>query len=230
MDVIIYIAKSFFSAVLMIVPLVMFLLFYQMVVMRTKVHGLKNILVGILVCVIGLAIFNEGLIFGLMQLGSQVGGSMKPPPITAIITIGIFTFILGYGATMAEPALLATALQAEELTSGALKKNLFIQAVAVGVAVGVTLGILRLVYHWPLMYILIPSYLFTIFLTFVSSARTIPISWDAGGVTTGPITVPLVLALGLGVSAGADGFGILSLASVYPIMSVLLLGVVTRRS
>jgi hypothetical protein len=229
MAVLTIILDALWFSIRTISPLVLFLIFFQLCILRTKIQNLGRIAIGLGVCVIGLALFYKGLEYGLMALGNQVGSTIAMPNKSGLVMTAVFAFILGYGATIAEPALIATAIQAEELTAGALKKNLFIQAVAVGVGIGVLFGILRLVFNWPLIHLLIPPYIVTIVLSFLSSGRTMPIAWDAGGVTTGPITVPLVLALGLGISLGKDGFGILSLASIYPIMTVLAIGVLSKR-
>lgn len=216
-------------AVRTISPLVLFLIFFQLFVLRTKIQQLGRIAAGLAICVIGLALFYKGLEYGLMELGKQVGATIAMPNKSSLVMTAVFAFILGYGATIAEPALIATAMQAEELTAGALRRNIFIQAVAFGVGIGVLCGILRLVFKWPLINLLLPPYILTIIMSFFLKGRTVPIAWDAGGVTTGPITVPLVLALGLGISMGKDGFGILSLASIYPIMTVITIGLLSKR-
>ncbi|MBT5876503.1 MAG: DUF1538 domain-containing protein, partial [Candidatus Latescibacteria bacterium] len=145
----------------------------------------------------------------------------------------IFALILGYGATLAEPALNALGLTVEEITAGAFKKNLLMQAVAGGVAVGIGSGITKIIFDIPLIYMLIPPYLLLIVLTLVSSEKFVNIGWDSAGVTTGPITVPLVLAMGIGVGNTVgivEGFGIISMASVFPIISVLSLGIIVERA
>ena len=150
-----------------------------------------------------------------------------------ILVVIFFGFMMGYSATLAEPALNALGSTVEELTVGTFRKTLLMQAVAVGVGVGIALGVAKIIYGWPLIWILVPPYAVLMVLTVISSEDFVNIGWDSAGVTTGPVTVPLVLAMGLGISAqvgSVEGFGILALASVCPILAVLLVGLhVTRR-
>lgn len=144
-----------------------------------------------------------------------------------ILTVVFFGFMMGYGATLAEPALNALGATVEQLTVGTFKKTLLMQAVALGVGVGIAFGVVKIIYDWPLIWMLIPPYLLLIVLTAISTEDFVNIGWDSAGVTTGPVTVPLVLAMGLGISSqvgGIEGFGILALASAWPILSVLLVG------
>ncbi len=143
-----------------------------------------------------------------------------------------FGFVLGYGATLAEPALNAMGLTVEELSGGTFRKPLLMQAVAVGVGMGVALGVAKLVWHIPLFWLLAPPYLLLLFITSISSEEFVNIGWDSAGVTTGPVTVPLVLAMGLGLGSQVgviEGFGILAAASVCPILSTLVLGLLIGR-
>ena len=144
-----------------------------------------------------------------------------------ILVVLLFGFLLGYGATLAEPALNALGLTVEELSVGTFKKSLLIQAVALGVGIGIAWGVAKIVWDLPIIWLLVPPYIVCAVLTFFSTEDYVNIGWDSAGVTTGPITVPLVLAMGLGISGQVgvtEGFGILALASVYPILSVLIVG------
>jgi len=150
-----------------------------------------------------------------------------------IVIVVIFGFMMGYSATLAEPALNALGTTVEELTVGTFRKSLLMQAVAIGVGVGIASGVAKIIYGWPLIWMLVPPYLALMVLTAISNEDFVNIGWDSAGVTTGPVTVPLVLAMGLGISGqvgSIEGFGILSLASVCPILSVLIVGMyVTSR-
>ena len=150
-----------------------------------------------------------------------------------VIVVILFAFMMGYSATLAEPALNALGTTVEQLTVGTFKKQLLMQAVAIGVGVGISLGVAKIIYNWPLIWMLVPPYSLLMVLTVLSNEEFVNIGWDSAGVTTGPVTVPLVLAMGLGISAqvgSIEGFGILSLASVCPILSVLIVGMfVTAR-
>lgn len=153
--------------------------------------------------------------------------------LTGILVVLIFAFIMGYGATLAEPALNALGKTVEELTVGTFKKSLLMQAVALGVGVGIALGMAKIVWNIPLVWMLVPPYVLLLIITKLSTEEFVNIGWDSAGVTTGPITVPLVLAMGLGIGSQVDGvvegFGILSMASVCPILSVLTVGLIITR-
>ena len=152
--------------------------------------------------------------------------------LSGIIVALIFAFALGYGATLAEPALNALGITVEELTVGAFKKSLLMQAVALGVGVGIALGVAKIVWNIPLIWMLGPPYILLLIITKISTEEFVNIGWDSAGVTTGPITVPLVLAMGLGIGGQVgvvEGFGILSMASVCPILSVLMVGLMVTK-
>jgi hypothetical protein len=234
-----------------IIPLVIFLLFVMIIVLKEKVPHAGTIAYGIVLAVVGMMIFNLGLTYGLAKLGGQSGGlipaafntittadgsmieQLYPYAIGLSVAIG-FAWILGFGATLAEPALNALGMTVEHLTQGVFKKNVLMYAVSFGVGSGIAIGIVKIIFNIPLGYLLIPAYAIAIILTYYATEEFVNIAWDSAGVTTGPITVPLVLAMGLGFgnAVGAvEGFGILSMASIGPIISVLVVGVwIVRKS
>jgi hypothetical protein len=151
--------------------------------------------------------------------------------VLGIILVLIFAFGMGYGATLAEPALNALGMTVEGLTVGTIKRAQIVQIVSVGVGTGIMLGLTRILFDLPLIWLIVPAYLILIPLTILSEEEFTAIAWDSGGVTTGPVTVPLVLAMGLSIGGElniADGFGVLALASAFPIITVLLFGLVAR--
>lgn len=228
-----------------IVPLVIFLFLVLVGLLHERVKEPVNITYGITLCVVGMIVFNLGLSYGLAKLGGQSGG-LVPSAFTQIdavegsplygVVIGLsiaiaFACVLGFGATLAEPALNALGLTVENLTNGAFRKSTLIYAVSVGVACGIGLGVAKIIFDIPIAWLLIPGYGVAILLTVMSSEEFVNIAWDSAGVTTGPVTVPLVLAMGLGLgdSVGAiEGFGILSMASIGPIIAVLATGLRVR--
>ncbi len=149
------------------------------------------------------------------------------------IVVLLFAFVMGYGATIAEPSLSALGITLEEITVGIFKRRLLIRTVAVGVGTGMVFGFAMVIWHIPLIWLLAPSYVLLLGITVLSTEEFVTIAWDSAGVTTGPVTVPLVLSTGLAVSqkvGAVDGFGILALASVFPAMTVLAVGLfITRR-
>ncbi len=229
-----------------IIPLVAFLWIVQIAVIKEPIHNQGIIKYGILLALLGISLFNIGLSYGLSPLGNQVGAlipaaysniqSLENSPFfsesVGLWVCLLFAFFLGYGATLAEPALNALGITVENLTNGAFRKPLVMISVSFGVAFGLTIGVIKMIFNVPIVWFIIPTYLVASILTLLSDERYVNLGWDSSGVTTGPITVPLVIALGLGLSnaSGAvDGFGILAMASVFPIISVLSVGLYVRR-
>ena len=228
-----------------ILPLVVFLSFVLMVILKSKVPNRLFTVYGLTLSILGMCIFNVGLTYGLGAIGSQTGSvlpaafmqleSIKHSPIFSEIfglalVIG-FAFLLGFGATMAEPALNALGLTVQKLTSGAFKKSMLMYSVAGGVSVGISIGIAKLIIGFDLTTVLLPLYGLGMVLTIFSTEEFVNVGWDSAGVTTGPVTVPLVLAMGLGLGnavSAVDGFGILSLASICPIIAVLSVGIIIQ--
>ncbi|MBI4646330.1 MAG: DUF1538 domain-containing protein [Bacteroidia bacterium] len=155
----------------------------------------------------------------------------KKLSVLGLILVLIFAFGMGYGATMAEPALNALGITVEGLTVGTIKRVQIVQVVSIGVGIGIVLGLSRILFDLPLIWLIVPTYILLMPLTIWSEEEFTAIAWDSGGVTTGPVTVPLVLAMGLSIGGELnviDGFGILALASAFPIMTVLLYGLYAR--
>lgn len=137
----------------------------------------------------------------------------------------LFALIMGYGATLAEPALTTLGIKVEELTVGIFKQGLLKQSAAIGVGLGMAFGLVKILWDIPVIYLLIPPYCIALVLTLLVEEEFANIAWDSAGVTTGPVTVPLVLAMGIGISSQLhvdEGFGVIALASVWPILSVLV--------
>ena len=224
-----------------IAPLVLFLMFVLFIVLR---EGLANKLFtayGLVLSIVGMCVFNVGLTYGLGAIGAQTGAvlpaafmeiaiSEVSPIYTAalgLVLVILFAWFMGFGATLAEPALNALGLTVQNLTNGAFRKSMLMYSVATGVAFGIALGIAKILFDIDLAMLLIPLYLFALVLTFFSTEEFVNVAWDSAGVTTGPVTVPLVLAMGLGLGnavSAVEGFGILSMASIGPIIAVLGMG------
>jgi len=229
-----------------ILPLVVFLYLVMKLMLGEKIRHAGMITYGVILTVMGMCIFNLGLTYGLSRLGGETG-SLLPAAFTHIsavedsplyiYVIGLvlaltFAWFLGFGATMAEPALNTLGFTVQNLTQGLFKKNTLMYAVSGGVAFGIVLGLAKIIFDLPLAWLLLPTYLLAMLLSFFSSEEFVNIAWDSAGVTTGPITVPLVLAMGLGVGGAVqvvEGFGMLSMASIGPIISVLATGLWVQR-
>jgi len=228
-----------------ILPLVLFLMFVLFIVLRSTLPNKMITTYGLILSILGMCIFNVGLTYGLGAIGAQAGNVLPaafmelpisqfspiyPEAVGLILVIG-FAWLLGFGATLAEPALNALGLTVQNLTNGAFKKSMLMYSVAGGVSVGIALGVAKLVFAFDLMTMLLPLYLIGIVMTVLSTEEFVNVAWDSAGVTTGPVTVPLVLAMGLGLGnavSAVEGFGILSLASICPIVAVLSMGLVIQ--
>ena len=227
-----------------ILPLVLFLFVVLRLVLKEKLKNQGEIFYGITLTIIGMCIFNLGLTYGLSKLGANAGNlvptafmevsGMTQSPLY-IYAVGLslalaFAWFLGFGATLAEPALNALGMTTEKLTNGVFKKKTLINAVSIGVAFGISIGVAKLIFDLPLVWLILPGYLVAIVLTFFSTEEFVNVAWDSAGVTTGPITVPLVLAMGLGIgdaTHAVEGFGILCMASVGPVITVMITGLWT---
>lgn len=236
------------AALRAILPLVFLLFLVQHFALRVPLKRREVFAYGIAVAVIGMILFNLGLTAGLVELGNQAGinvpWAFSPhratgaaplyPRLLGLTMVMVFAFCIGYGATVAEPALNAMGTTVENLTDGAFQKRLLIHAVAFGVGLGAAAGVARILFDLPLAWLLIAAYAVALALTLPSREEFVNLAWDSAGVTTGPVTVPLLLALGMGLgeAVGApEGFGILAMCSAGPIISVLAAGLwIDRRN
>lgn len=249
--------EAVMSSIRAIIPLCLFLIGSLWLILKLNQERFKieiEIYTGIVFAVLGMSLFMLGLSLGLTPLGSQLGGNITTAFASAVpwgaetgtmvparydsemfgkIVAIIFGFFLGYGATLAEPALNALGNTVEKVTVGAFKKKLLMHSVAFGVGLGIAAGVAKIAFNLPLIELLVPPYLLLLLLTWISSEEFVNFGWDSAGVTTGPITVPLVLAMGLGIGAAvpgvSNGFGILALASVGPIITVLSVGLIVAK-
>jgi hypothetical protein len=214
-----------------VAPVIGILLVFQLIVLREPLQNWREIAVGLTLTVAGLVIFLKGLEVGLTPLGEAASGSLAQR--RSLFLIVAFGLALGYGATLAEPALRILSERVEELTAGALGSNLFTQTVAVGVALGLAVGSTRIVLGVEVTPFFIPALALALVLTFFAPERYTGLAFDAALATTGPVTVPLAIALGGGLALALDrgdvlifGFGLVAFAALGPVLCVLLLGIV----
>ncbi|QIZ78789.1 DUF1538 domain-containing protein [Ferrimonas lipolytica] len=224
-------------------PIVMVVAFFQFVVLGQPLPGVSNILLGMVLVVLGLTLFIFGLELALFPLGETLAKAFAKKG--SLFWLLSFAFLLGFGTTVAEPALIAVAAEAAEVAAGAgaivateLAQQVYADdlrmVVALSVGCAIVLGVLRILFGWPIAYIIIAGYIIVMVLTVFAPAEIIGIAYDSGGVTTSTITVPLVTALGVGLASSIagrnpmlDGFGLIAFASLMPIIFVLLFGIVT---
>lgn len=224
-----------------LLPIILLFGFFQIVVIRAPVANLKKIITGGLYVFIGLALFLTGLEDALFPLGKIMADQLTDPLFLqgtkASVDLGdwrvygwmyVFAATIGFATTVAEPSLIAVAHKAQEVSGGSINQWGLRITVAIGVAFGISLGTFRIITGTPLYLYIMAGYLVVIAQTFFSPKSLIPLAYDSGGVTTSTVTVPIVAALGLGLSASVpgrnpaiDGFGLIAFASLFPIISVL---------
>ena len=221
-----------------VLPIALFLFLFNAVVLKRRLVNRGRIIVGFCFVVLGLGLFLIGLEKGLFPLGrlmaeqltmaSIEGGSGVPGYWLDYHWVFAFAFAIGFGTAVAEPALLAVAIKAQEVSGGAIHVWGLRVAVALGVGVGVTLGCFRIVTGTPLYAYIIVGYLIVVIQTAFSPKLIVPLAYDSGGVATSTVTVPLVTALGLGLAEHVpgrnpllDGFGLIAFAALFAVISVL---------
>ena len=224
-------------------PIIAVVAVFQLAVLQQPFPNLGGILGGLVLVMLGLALFIKGLEMGLFPLGEGLaqGFALKG----SLVWLLVFAFALGFGTTVAEPALIAVTGEAARVAAdaGVIAADVdsmesyalgLRYTVAVSVGAGITLGVLRILKGWPLHYWIIGGYVIAVGLTFLAPDEIIGIAYDSGGVTTSTITVPMVTALGVGLATAIrgrnpliDGFGLIAFASLTPIIFVLVYGMVT---
>ena len=240
MDLINHILATAGATVFDVLPIALILMFFQVVVLKTMPPNPKRIAVGFAYVLIGLTLFLVGLEMALFPVGETMATQLTAPEFIGgaalqgivrwqdYMWVYIFAASIGFATTAAEPSLIAVALKAQQVSGGAIKANGLRFAVAIGVAIGVSLGAYRIVTGTPLHWYIIAGYVVVLAQTIWAPKTIIALAYDSGGVTTSTVTVPVVTALGLGLASTIpgrspllDGFGLIAFASLFPIMAVL---------
>lgn len=222
-----------------VTPVVLLVLFFQLVILRKKIPNIKKVLVGIVFVILGLTFFLIGLEKALFPIGKIMAEQLSDPEFisngyhdptswAAYYWIYIFSFLIGFSTTIAEPSLIAVAYKASKVSGGSISQNGLRVTVAVGVAIALVVGTFRIVTGTPLYIYILGGYIIVIIQTIFAPKNLVPLAYDSGGVTTSTVTVPIVAALGLGISSvipnrnpALDGFGLIAFANVFAIISVL---------
>ena len=225
-----------------VLPIMSILIVFQLVVIRKRIPNIGQVIVGFFFVLLGLTFFIQGLEESLFPLGKLMARQLTDP---AFIYAGqevlpeqviwqnyywvyLFAFAIGFSTTIAEPSLMAVAIKAQQVSGGTISIWGLRIAVAFGVAIGIGLGVFRIVTGTPLEYYILAGYVIVLIQTRYAPKMIIALAYDSGGVTTSTVTVPLVTALGLGLAGTVpgrsvilDGFGLIAFASLFPIMSVM---------
>ncbi len=226
-----YLKETALEVIYAVLPITIVVIILQYTLIFLPTELFVRYLLGTIMVTLGLIFFLMGVHIGLLPVGEFIGSAL--PKTGKISLVVFFGFLLGFVVTVAEPDVRVLAIQVDLVSGGEISKYLLIYTVALGVAIFVGLAMFRIIYDIPIKYLLMAGYGLIFLVAAFTPSHFIPISFDAGGVTTGPMTVPFILALGVGVAsvlrgktASSDGFGLVALASIGPVLAVLLLGVV----
>ncbi|CAH0539027.1 DUF1538 domain-containing protein [Vibrio marisflavi] len=244
------IIDMFLSTARDVIPITVIIFGFQFAVLRQSVTNLAKVCAGFVCVLVGLSLFLLGLELALFPLGETMAQQLTASEflhqfsLTDSIKLTwvdyywvyLFAFCIGFSTTVAEPSLIAVAIKANQVSGGSISVNGLRFAVALGVAVGISLGSYRIVVGDPIHYYIIFGYIVVIIQTYYAPKMIVPLAYDSGGVTTSTVTVPLVAALGLGLASTVpgrnpliDGFGLIAFASLFPMISVLGYAQITQR-
>jgi nitrogen regulatory protein PII len=222
------------AVIIDVIPILAIIFFFQYAILKKKIKNLKTVIIGFLFVILGLYAFILGLEMGLFSLGESMAYQLTQA--NNVIIIYSFAFAIGFSTTMAEPALMAIAKKSKEISDGKINDLTLRLFVAFGVAFGIALGAFRIVDGGHIHYYIIVGYMIVVGLTFIAPKYVIPIAYDSGGVTTSTVTVPLVAALGIGLASNIDGrsplidgFGLIAFASLFPMITVMLYGIIVEK-
>ncbi|MBE0431484.1 MAG: DUF1538 domain-containing protein [Dehalococcoidia bacterium] len=214
-----------------ILPLVLAVVVLQFAVIRMPTAVFLQFIIGAAMVIGGMVLFLVGVDIGILPMGKALGAEL-PRRRSLFLVIGI-AFVVGFAATVAEPDVIVLTRQVDEVSGGAISENVLIYAIAIGVGFFVAMAMLRILLNLPIAHLLAAGYVIIIVLSFFTPPAFVPVAFDSGGVTTGPMAVPIILSLGLGFSsvlagrsAMSDGFGLIGLASIGPVIAVMILGMV----
>jgi len=212
-------------------PLIVAIIILQLAVIRMPAGVFLQFILGAAMVIGGMTLFLLGVQIGILPMGKALGAEL-PRRNSVFLVIGI-AFLMGFAATVAEPDVIVLTRQVDEVSGGAITQNLLITVIAIGIGFFVALAMLRILLGFPIAYLMTAGYIIIIILAFFTPPAFVPVAFDSGGVTTGPMAVPIILSLGLGFSsvlagrsALSDGFGLIGLASIGPVIGVMVMGMV----
>ena len=216
-----------------VLPLVLALAFFQLVVLRKPIKNVKEFIIGVLLSIFGLHFFLKGVSMSLLPLGDSVGENLIVLERKWLMMA--IAFVIGYFGTLVEPALKTLALEVEEISMGAIPNKVLIHAVAVGFGAGMGIGVYKILNNISYVKVVAPLLLVILVLIFFAPEEFVSIAMDSASATTGPVNIPLNMALAIGLAKVLEnvdpllsGFGIVGLTSVGAVISVLILGILTR--
>jgi hypothetical protein len=212
-----------------ILPLVLAVVILQFTIVRMPSQLFLQFIIGAIMVIAGMILFLLGVDIGILPMGKALGAEL--PRRGSLALVIVVAFLIGFAATIAEPDVIVLTNQVDTVSGGTISQNLLVFIIAIGVAFFVAMAMLRILLGFPIAWLMAAGYLIIIILSFFTPPAFVPVAFDSGGVTTGPMTVPIILALGLGFSsvlagksALSDGFGLIVLASIGPVIGVMVMG------
>jgi hypothetical protein len=222
--------EKFLEVIKAIAPLIFVVCVLQFTLVKAPTALFLQFIIGSMMVIGGMMLFFIGIDIGILPMGRVIGSEL--PQKTSLKVILIVAFSLGFATTVAEPDVLVLSKQVDALSQGAISGNAVLYVMATGLAIFVAIAMLRVVHGFRMVYLLAAAYSVVIVLSFFTPAKFIPLAYDAGSVTTGVLTAPVVIAMALGLSsvlagrsAVSDGFGLLGFASIGPIIAVMIMGI-----
>jgi hypothetical protein len=214
-----------------LVPIILVVAFFQIAIIQAVPENLTSIIIGLTIVAVGLALFIRGLELGIFPIGENLATDFAKKG--SLFWLLLFAFTMGFATTVAEPALIAIADKAAEISSGRVDAFFLRMTVALSVGFAIALGTLRILLGHPIHYYIISGYVLVVVVTFFAPKEIIGLAYDSGGVTTSTVTVPLVAALGIGLASSIkgrnpiiDGFGLIAFASLTPMIFVQVYGII----
>ncbi|MCC4768961.1 DUF1538 domain-containing protein [Methanosarcina sp. DH2] len=224
--------EIFLEVIQAVLPLTLAVVVIMLVFVGSNLGHFTSFLTGTVMVIVGMTFFLMGVKLGMLPIGEAIGANL--PKHGSLMFIAAIAFLLSFLTTVAEPDVRVLSSMIDSVSEDSIDRNLLIISIAFGVGFFVTFSILRIIYGVPIKYLFAISYLIIIVLSFFTPREYLAISFDAGGVTTGPMTVPVIMALGIGTASVlqdrsqlSEGFGLIGFASIGPIISIMLLGVLS---
>lgn len=221
------IKKEFYEVIRSVGPVSIVVLLFLIFISKSEI---PTFILGSIMVISGITLFLLGINIGFLPFGEAIGSEL---PIRGSLSfLLIMSFIIGVITTIAEPGVRVLVNQVEYASGGGIPELILFLSISVGIGIFLSLAVLRIIYGISFSYLFIAGYAFIITLSFFTPSSFVAIAFDAGGVTTGPVTVPIILSLGIGISsvlggksALSDGFGLIGLSSMGPVISIMMLGV-----
>jgi len=225
---------NLWEALQTLLPIVVFFILFQLIYLKLPREFVMNVGKGMVLCLVGLSMFMFGVEYGFLPAGEQMGitlGELENRWI--MIPLG---FVLGFIATLAEPAVRVLCYEVDKTSSGNIRDKVVLYVMALGVAAAVALGMARILYGLPIHFLLVPGYLLILLAMKFASTTFVSVAFDSGGVVTGPMITTFVVAITLGAAEIIqgrdpiiDGFGLIALVAMVPILMIMVLGILFER-